>query len=251
MQRLVIKPEQIQNEQIILQPQQLHYLQGVLRLTQGDSFIAMDGRGKAWIAQLATNTSATILETLATENRELPVEVTLMVALPKGNGFDEIVRCCTELGVSTFVPVISDRTLLKPSDKKLARWQRIATEAAEQSERLFVPTIMPPAPFRLSLDRYQGQKYQKYLCVARGNSPHLLTGLQELSSTVSPDNKQLNLLVGTGCEGGWTPEEIEKASLAGFQCVSLGNRVLRAITAPMMVISLIGGVFEESGKGEE
>ena len=243
MQRLVVKPEQIQNEQIILQPQQLHYLQGVLRLTQGDSFIAMDGRGKAWIAEL-TNNSATILETIATENRELPVEVTLMVALPKGNGFDEIVRCCTELGVSTFVPVISDRTLLKPSDKKLARWQRIATEAGEQSERLFVPTIMPPAPFSLCLDKYQGQKYKKYLCVARGNSPHLLNCLQELSA-VSPDNQQLNIVVATGCEGGWTPQEIEKASLAGFQCVSLGKRVLRAITAPMMVISLIGGVFEE------
>ena len=243
MQRLVIKPEQIQNEQIILQPQQLHYLQGVLRLTQGDNFIAMDGRGKAWIAKL-TNNSATILETLAIENRELSVAVTLMVALPKGNGFDEIVRCCTELGVSTFFPVISDRTLLKPSEKKLARWQRIATEAVEQSERLFVPTILPPTPFSLSLNRYQEQKCKKYICVARGNSPHLLTCLQKLPE-VSQDSEQFNIIVATGCEGGWTPEEIEKASLAGFQGVSLGKRVLRAITAPMMVMSLIGGVFEE------
>ena len=99
----------------------------------------MDGSGQTWLAQLDQD-QANLLNPL-TESGELSTQVTLLVALPKGSGFEEIIRPCTELGVSHFIPVISDRTLLKPSPQKLERWQRIAQEAAEQSERQRVPTI--------------------------------------------------------------------------------------------------------------
>ena len=71
----------------------------------------MDGVGKWWLAQLA-GSQAQILEPLVVQT-ELPVSITLMVALSKGNGLDEVVRCCTELGVAVIAPVVSDRTLLK------------------------------------------------------------------------------------------------------------------------------------------
>lgn len=132
LQRIAISPFQLQSGQISLTQQQQHYLGRVLRLREGDRFIAMDGMGKWWLAQL-TGEQAQVLEPLEVQT-ELPVSITLMVALPKGNGFDEVVRCCTELGVACIAPVVSDRTLLNPSPQKLERWRRIAAEAAEQSE---------------------------------------------------------------------------------------------------------------------
>ena len=110
-QRIAIASSQFQQGQILLTPEQQHYLGRVLRLREGDRFIAMDGLGKWWLAQLA-GTQAQIVEPLVVQT-ELPGSITLMVALPKGNGCDEVVRCCTELGVAVIAPVVSDRTLLK------------------------------------------------------------------------------------------------------------------------------------------
>jgi 16S rRNA (uracil1498-N3)-methyltransferase len=131
MQRIAIAPSQIQQGQILLTPQQQHYLGRVLRLRTGERFIAMDGMGQWWVAQLEGD-NAQIVEPMVVDT-ELKATITLILALPKGNAFDDVVRCCTELGVAIVVPVISDRTLLKPSPQKLDRWQRIAREAAELS----------------------------------------------------------------------------------------------------------------------
>ncbi len=232
MQRITITPNQILDKQITLTSQQQHYLYRVLRLQKGDKFIAMDGMGKWWLSQV-NNSNALILQQLTVET-ELPIAVTLMVALPKGNGFDDIVRCCTELGVSCIAPVISDRTLLKPSSQKLERWHRIAQEAAEQSERTKVPQILEPVAFNKSVVSFTN--FEKYICVARGDSPHLLQCLQ------NQDHKQV--VIATGAEGGWTEKEVEIALQNGFKCTSLGRRILRAVTAPIVVMSLISAVSE-------
>ncbi|WP_445630626.1 16S rRNA (uracil(1498)-N(3))-methyltransferase [Nostoc sp. DSM 114167] len=262
LQRIAIAPSQFQQGQILLTKEQQHYLGRVLRLREGDRFIAMDGKGKWWLAQLAGE-QAEVLESLLVET-ELPVSITLMVALPKGNGFDEVVRCCTELGVTCIAPVLSDRTLLHPSPQKLERWRRIAAEAAEQSERSFVPTILEPVAFNtglsLIIDRLSFANSQQYICVARGEFPHLKDCLhhkrqillyerlrQRLRSVqVTNDNGQMTndtgqetIVIATGPEGGWTTQEIENAIAVGFQPVSLGRRILRAVTAPVVALSLI------------
>ncbi|MBE9094493.1 16S rRNA (uracil(1498)-N(3))-methyltransferase, partial [Tychonema sp. LEGE 07203] len=173
LQRLTVNAAQIRDRTINLTRQQQHYLNRVLRLNQGDGFIAMDGCGHWWLAILEaqeTGLFASITEEIAV-NRELPVEVTLIAALPKGNGFDEVVRQAAELGVANIVPVTSDRTLLKPSSQKVDRWRRIAAEAAEQSERQIVPEILEPVSFNLAVKNC-GQKY-RYICVARGDNRHL------------------------------------------------------------------------------
>src|SRR6476469_10696965 len=130
-----------------------------------------------------TGLFASIAEEIAV-NRELHGEVTLMAALPKGNGFDEVVRQATELGVASIVPVTSDRTLLKPSSQKVDRWRRIAAEAAEQSERQFVPTILEPISFEFAV-KDCGQKY-RYICVARRENRHLWDCLVSLESPQFP-----------------------------------------------------------------
>ncbi|MDB9309220.1 16S rRNA (uracil(1498)-N(3))-methyltransferase [Aphanizomenon sp. CS-733/32] len=231
LQRITIHPQQLQANQLVLTPQQQHYLLRVLRLRDGDKFIVMDGMGKWWLAQLQGE-QGEILEPLEVKT-ELPVAITLMMALPKGNGFDEIVRCCTELGVTCIAPILSDRTLLNPSPQKLERWQRIASEAAEQSERAVVPTILQPVAFNTVIK--ENIATHRYICEARGDYPHL----QQII------NKTANeIIIAIGPEGGWTNQELEIARESGFQPISLGRRILRAVTAPIVAISLIAANFE-------
>jgi 16S rRNA (uracil1498-N3)-methyltransferase len=234
LQRLVITASQIQGSIIFLSSEQQHYLQRVLRLKNGDRFIALDGKGQTWLAVL-DSTQARLIESIQTSS-ELAISVTLLLALPK-SGFDDVVRQVTELGVSCIVPVISDRTLLNPSSNKLDRWRKIAQEAAEQSERQIVPTILDPMPFKQALKL---EADSKYMCAERGSSQHLL-------------NCKLNesVIVAIGCEGGWTPQEIESAISQTYQPVTLGKRILRAVTAPITALSLIAGMIESRALSED
>lgn len=231
LQRLAIAPSQLNDQQILLTSQQQHYLSNVLRLRKGDRFIAMDGQGLWWLSVLY-GAKAQILELISVQT-ELPISITLMVALPKGNSFDEVVRYCTELGVSCIAPVISDRTLLNPSSQKLERWRRIAKEAAEQSERAVVPAILEPVSFTTATATTANHRY---LCVARGSYPHLKNVITSVSTS--------DILIATGPEGGWTASEVESALKFGFQPVSLGRRILRAVTAPVVALSVVSATFE-------
>jgi 16S rRNA (uracil1498-N3)-methyltransferase len=238
--RLVIKSTQIQQEQIILDPQQLHYLLRVLRLGNGDRFVALNGVGQAWLAEIVDR-GAKIIEAV-TITTELPISLNLITALPKGSGYEQVIRCCTELGVSNFMPVISDRTLLKPNANKVERWRKIAIEAAEQSERQIVPQILKPITYSSAMEQISpGQ--DKYICVARGDLPSLWHSLStSLSSRTSSETSEI--IIATGCEGGWTEAEISQAIACGFQTVSLGDRVLRAITAPISASSIVAAILE-------
>lgn len=254
LQRLAVTPAQLQNQRLILTTEQQHYLGRVLRLRGGDCFIAMDGRGQGWRAQLvetaAQDLEAQILEAIDSHS-ELPVAVTLMAALPKGSGFDDVVRQVTELGVHSIRPIVSERTLLQPSDQKVERWRRIAAEAAEQSERQTVPEILAPISGKVAFQN-SDQNY-RYICVARGNSRHLLTCLMagQIEKIQAGNTKELSLnhrasvAIATGPEGGWTENEVEFARGAGFEPVSLGRRILRAVTAPSVALSLISAAFEQ------
>jgi 16S rRNA (uracil1498-N3)-methyltransferase len=240
MQRVTISSSQFlseyENQRVILTPQQLHYLGRVLRLRDGDRFIVMDGKGKSWLAKL-DNQQAYLLEELQSTT-ELPLSITLMMALPKGNGFDDIIRACTEIGVSYFLPVISDRTLLNPSPQKLQRWQRIAVEASEQSERIIVPTVFNPVSFTTAIS--QQTTAHCYICEARGdNYPHLSKLILNQDFSQTPE-----ILIAIGPEGGWTQNELDLAIDSGFKVVSLGKRVFRAITAPIVAVSLIAAITE-------
>ncbi|MEM7553903.1 MAG: 16S rRNA (uracil(1498)-N(3))-methyltransferase [Cyanobacteria bacterium P01_A01_bin.84] len=247
LQRIAIAPSQMQQGKIVLREEQLHYLCRVLRLRPGNNFIAMDGLGKWWLTQLGEN-EATVIEELDNYQRELPIPITLIVALPK-NGFDEIVRCCTELGVTSIIPVISDRTLLKPSPQKLQRWQRIAREAAEQSERSVIPNVSEPVAFQSALSSIASpdnhSSTSKYLCAARGDSTHFIDSFNKVEIPRNNQSyQQHQIIIVTGPEGGWTEAEIKYAVDIGFITVSLGARILRAATAPIAALSVIAAILE-------
>jgi 16S rRNA (uracil1498-N3)-methyltransferase len=233
---LVIDCDRIDNNRITLTYKQQHYLANVLRLRDGDRFVAMDGLGKSWLAEIAGET-AQIIESID-HNNELPIEITLITALPKGDGYEQIIRCCTELGVQTFQPVISERTIIRPSERKISRWRKIATEAAEQSERQIVPVILEPVNFTDAIDLYHEKNVSKYICVARGEHPTLWNCLTQQSTT--------EIIIATGCEGGWTELEIQQAISVNYREVSLGKSILRAITAPIVAVSQVAAIIEHS-----
>ncbi len=233
--RLVFSPTQQQEDCIHLSIEQQHYLKRVLRLGESDRFIAMNGQGKSWLAELK-EVKAQLLELIDLKT-ELSVNISLITALPKGNGYEQIIRCGTELGVNCFIPVFSDRSILKPSNNKVERWRKIVTEAAEQSERQIVPQIITPATFNTAMTNLIPADSDRFICVARGATVPLITCLQQIT--------QPNIVLATGTEGGWTEVEIANAISHNFQPVSLGKRILRAITAPITALSLVTAILEK------
>jgi 16S rRNA (uracil1498-N3)-methyltransferase len=238
LQRIVVDHNQINDGIVHLNASQQHYVHRVLRLKLGDRILIMDGRGQTWLATLNSQ-GAELLETIGIQT-ELPVAIHLWVAPPKGNGLEEIIRQATEVGVAHLHPILSNRTLLQPSPNKLERWRRIALESAEQAERQVILTIAEPVPFQDALF-WQPQSPPRYLSVTRREVPHLLNCLKHQSA-------QSEIWLATGPEGGWTEAEVNRAIAAGVECVSLGARILRAVTAPIVAANLVAAWYESMGE---
>jgi 16S rRNA (uracil1498-N3)-methyltransferase len=237
LQRLAIAAHQCSHSMILLTLEQQHYLTRVLRLKEGDRFIALCNPNW-WLAELQTEQTAYMIELLPVQT-ELAQPITLCAALMKGQGFDEVVRAATELGIACLVPLLSDRTLVNPSDQKLERWRRIATEAAEQSCRQKVPDIQPPISFAKALNLSTPNTFQNcFICTINEDAPNLLKALEKLP--------KLGMLMMVGPEGGWTPAEQELAIAQGFMPVSLGRRVLRAVTASIAAVSILATHIDAS-----
>ncbi|MCS7293255.1 MAG: 16S rRNA (uracil(1498)-N(3))-methyltransferase [Gloeomargarita sp. SKYBB_i_bin120] len=231
-QRLAIQPQQIQDQQVQLTPGQRHYLERVLRLRTGDSFIAMDGQGHWWLAQLTGPSRAQIGEPLPVDC-ELPAPVALLMGIPKGDGIEQVIRQTTELGVRQIIPLLTERTQVHPSPARHQRWQRIATEAAEQSWRQWIPRI---APAQSLADAWSQVATMRCLvCALDTNAPHL-------RDVLGPEPEPLALCIGP--EGGWSDTEMAWFRAQGATLVSLGRRVLRSVTAPVVALALVAASWE-------
>lgn len=240
MQRLVVQAEQVIDTDpasLQLLPEQEHYLRVVLRLRAGDVFMALLVTGECWRAELSPEPAQACLR------EQLPALgcprrlIQLWAALPK-QGFDDVIRQATELGVSTIAPLQSERSLLRPSDRKQDRWQRLAIEATEQCERATPPVILPVRTWTsalqdLSLEEHQPPIAYRYIGVARQQGLPLTSCLQQIT------DPQVAIAIAIGPEGGWTDPELNQALAAGFQPVSLGPFVLRAVTAAIAALAII------------
>lgn len=213
---------------VTLTADEARHLREVLRLKPGDEVSVFDGAGKEFRARVvqARRESAELEldDEIATARPESPLQITLAVALLKGEKFDLVVQKATELGVKQIVPLITryaDIKLRDESDatKRVARWQRIALEAAKQSGRAVVPEVSLPATLAAVLES---------TCVLfseRGGH-----GLTQISNPITAI---------IGSEGGWSDEELEQANAAGAQIVTLGGRILRAETAAIVATALL------------
>lgn len=227
-----------ENQTITLTADEARHLRDVLRLKTGDEVYVFDGRGKEFrctIASLARASAELQIEReVGAARPESQLQLNLCVALLKGEKFDLVVQKATELGVTKMTPLITryaDIHLRDETDsaKRVARWQRIALEAAKQSGRALVPEISLPVSFSsLPADGF---------CVMfseRGGE-----GLDSL--TAQPYARIITALVGS--EGGWSDEEIETAQARNFHVITLGGRILRAETAAITATALLQHLF--------
>jgi 16S rRNA (uracil1498-N3)-methyltransferase len=158
---------------------------------------------------------------------ESPLKLTLAVALLKGEKFDLVVQKGTELGVNRFIPLITRHADIRLRDeadaaKRVARWQRIALEAAKQSGRAVVPEVVMPVPFD---------------SIIRENSCVMFS--ERDGEPLNTDLKTKSIIAIIGSEGGWSDEELHEARAAGVPIVTLGGRVLRAETAAIATAVLL------------
>jgi 16S rRNA (uracil1498-N3)-methyltransferase len=241
VQRYFVNKDQIVNGRVTIAGDDARHIFRVLRMVPGDNVICCDGTGAAYLVVLERLTEAVvtgrILEPLA-GRREAGIHITLAQGLPKGDKMDMIIQKGTEMGVSRFIPVWMERTVVRYDDRKEAkrmeRWRRIAKEAAEQAHRDRIPVVEPPVPFhacisRLSLYDLAILPYEK----------EATRGLRHLLQEVSDHLSLQNVCVVIGPEGGFSEQEVALAEQHGARTVTLGPRVLRAETAGLVVTAAI------------
>ncbi|MDQ2938738.1 MAG: 16S rRNA (uracil(1498)-N(3))-methyltransferase [Acidobacteriota bacterium] len=232
-------------ERVTLASDEAHHLREVLRLTPGEEAYVFDGQGKEFHCRVEESrrdsAGLTIIAEVDPTRPESPLQLTLAIALLKGEKFDLVVQKVTELGVTRVLPVVTklaDVRFRHESDvtKRIARWQRIALEAAKQSGRALVPEIANPIAFE-SLIQTTGSQTESRLMFSERDGQSLL----EAKQTLPPNSHSLTALVGS--EGGWTDDEIAIAVRAGWAIVTLGGRTLRAETAAITIAVLLQHLY--------
>ena len=235
----------LEYKNLTLEADEARHLRDVLRLRPGDEVYVFDGKGKEFQCQIEESRKDSarlkVLAAVPSARPESPLQLTLGLALLKGEKFDLVVQKATELGVVRIVPVttkLADIRLRDESDadKRVARWQRIALEAAKQSGRALVPEVTAPIPFAVLVEA-QSDSYQCRLMFAERDGQSLL----EFKYSLSEGCQSITALIGS--EGGWTDDEISLARNNNWGVVTLGGRTLRAETAAIAVSVLLQHVF--------
>jgi 16S rRNA (uracil1498-N3)-methyltransferase len=217
----------LQAGQIILTGSEAHHLIQVLRVQKGQQIKAFDGSGLEALGTIQGVHDFQVLillESPQESQTEAIVHITLAVALLKGDKLGDVVRQATELGVVAIQPFISQHGDVKElSASKLERLRRIAQEAAKQSGRSVIPEIR------------EAVRLEKLTL-----SPTTLIAHPYASSTINDVlNSPTEMMLLTGPEGGFSEHEIHALINQGAQAVRLGNRILRAETAPTAFIAAI------------
>ncbi len=208
----------------------------VLRLRPGEDMIICDGQGTDYKCRLVKADKEQV-EAEVIEVRRCPAEpnvkVTVLCGLPKGDKTDYIIQKCVEAGAHEIMFFKSDRCIAKLDnpEKKLERWQRIAEEAAKQSGRGIIPQVT-----------WAGE-YADALNVANQKDLALFmyeTGEREALPDVLNANSDIKTAaIVTGPEGGFAQFEADLARIVGLHICSMGERILRCETAPVVALSAV------------
>lgn len=231
------------NQTIDLMPL-AHQLRNVLRLQSDTLITLLDNQGNEFDVRITALGSKRAVGDVLTQRQtaaELPIPLTLYQCSLKADKFEWVLQKGTELGVHRFVPVISQRSIVRPATallKKYGRWRTILREAAEQCGRGQIPKLLAPCNWQEATADTDGLSLLPWEAETT-TAPHLGSGTMQLFVRTADS---LSLLIGP--EGGIATDEAQSAQAAGWQTVSLGPRILRAETAALASIALISSTIE-------
>lgn len=247
-----IRSEQIQGKRVDVDDHLAHHLRNVLRLREGETLSLVDERSMRYLCRVALSSSSRFVLTIEKEERppeeNRPV-IRLGIGILKGEKMDWVIQKATELGVSRISPLVTQRVIARPrpdrEDHQQRRWQKIATEAAQQSGRWKIPRLDLPRDLPDFMMETAGEDF-KFIFMQE--TPQEGSIRELIGSTSGPLPIQGTLLIGP--EGGWAqPERVEAAQL-GYIPLSLGPRTLRAETAALAALSIVQYEIQNKKRGE-
>lgn len=200
----------------------IHQIRDVFRLCADDQVILFDGKGTDYIYKIKTISKKEIgLDKVSEEKSFVPEQkVTLLMSLIKKDNFEMVLEKGTELGVTNFVPVSTERVQKKNID--MVRAGKIIKEASEQCGRGDLPTLGEIIDFETALSEY---------------SNLIVFDITGGKFQVSSDKSQVEILVGP--EGGWSEKELKMFKEKKVKIFKLGNTTLRAETAAIVAVARV------------
>ena len=234
MVRFFVTPGELESASVTLTGENAQHAK-VLRLKEGEQALLCDGQGREALCTVTSvNPWELSVEQLRKCTTEAAVKVSVYLAFPKADKLEHVIQKATELGAYEIVAFPSSRCVSRPDEKslkkKLERWQKIASSAAEQSGRGRIPEVRVLPGYAAALA--EAAQCDKALLFYEHEEA--LTLKMALSS--SPYHT-VSLL--TGPEGGLEEKEVEQARAAGLQVCTLGSRILRCETAPLCALSAV------------
>ena len=232
-------PESVNNDLIILPKDEAHHAKNVLRLKENSQVVVVDGLGTAYrgsLSGLSGRKDTTVNVQNVVRNFGEPfVKLTLAAGFSEGYKFDNVVQQGTEVGVSAFIPVITEKSKMKMGSTskaaaRIKRLERVALSAMKQCRRSFCPTI---APF---------VKFDEFLKAIDQSSLNLMFHPEAAGNSYNRKEetgnfRKINVLVGP--ESGFSDAEVDKAIAFGFKTVTMGKRWMRAETAAPVACAVV------------
>ena len=229
--------ENKENNLIKLNKNDYHHIKDVMRFKDGDNIVCVYDEQK-YLCSLVFDgeeINAKIIEEIKDDLFSFP-KITLIYGMPKNEKFELVLQKATELGVSTIVPFLSARSVIRLEDnkinKKLERWNKIVKEASEQSRRNDIPTITNPVKLS-DTEQYLGDI--RIICDERMYHEGVNSFYDALKDIKNV--KSISLLVGP--EGGFDESEFKYFDKLNVKPVSLGKRILRSETACIYALSIV------------
>lgn len=228
----------VEDEMVTIADPLFSHLSKSLRTRPGDHLILNDERYRRYhttILQVTKHVIHTKILSIQESSPSSTSSITLAQALLKGEKMGWVIQKATELGVHAVAPLITERVILRVSPTHAAgyqeRWARIALEAAQQSERWNIPTILPLQIFQEFLQRDdEGLK----IMLAERQEERV-----SLSKIPLPAGIQGRITVVIGPEGGWTQDELHAAQSRNYSFATLGQGILRAETASLASLAIL------------
>ncbi|MCX7974822.1 MAG: 16S rRNA (uracil(1498)-N(3))-methyltransferase [Candidatus Aminicenantes bacterium] len=235
-----LNSETISSAQVFLYGQEHHHLARVLRLKEGERIRLFNGKGEIFsgrIEKIERNKTLVRLEERL-EPERINVFITVAQACLKSRVMDWVIAKMAELRVSKIIPLITQRTVVRFEEgdrKRIKRWQRLALEAAKQSQSSFIPEITSPQELEKVI-RFCSEEKKYFLSEHEGEllKDILLIEFKDVSKP-----KPSSIIICVGPEGGWTKTEEELLVKNSFQPISLGQKIYRAETALLIVTSIL------------